>query len=357
MATETLAQQHHHYHPLRVAKVVQETAEAKSFVVEVPPALAEVFRYEAGQYLTFKIPFEGMELLRCYSLSSCPDTDREHKVTVKRIADGRVSNWMNDHVKAGDTLHVLPPAGRFVLRQSDADVVLWSGGSGITPVLSLIKSALRKTRRRLHLVYANRDEASIIFRAELDALVRASPDRLSVVHSLDVRDGFVTPERVRDEMRGREGSDVYLCGPSAFMDAVEAGLEAAGVPRERTWIERFVSPEDPDAHKDDDPARAAAADAGAGACETVVVTLDGSAHELAYTPGKTVLETAREAGLEAPFSCEDGYCSCCMAKLVDGNVAMRKNDCLSDRDLADGWVLTCQSVPQTRKVVIDWDAS
>lgn len=357
MSPETLAQQHHHYHPLRVARVVPETADARSFVVEVPPELAAVFRYQAGQYLTFKISFEGKELLRCYSLSSCPDTDREHKVTVKRIADGRISNWLNDHLREGDTLRVLPPAGRFVLRQADCDLLLFSGGSGITPVLSLIKSALLNTRRRMKLVYANRDEASIIFRAELDRLAASHPGRLEVVHSLDVRDGFLTRERVRAHLAGREGADVYICGPSAFMDVVEDTLDEAGQPRERRWIERFVSPEDPDAHKDDDPARAAAAEQGGAGCETLVVTVDGQTHEIPYPQGRTVLQAAREAGLQPPFSCEDGYCSCCMAKLRDGEVAMRKNDCLTERDLSDGWVLTCQSVPQTRKVTIDWDAS
>jgi len=354
---ETLAQQHHHYHPLRIARVIDETADARSFVLEIPAELAEAFRYEAGQHLTFKIAWRGQELLRCYSLASSPDCESEHKVTVKRIDDGRISNWLNERLKEGDRVLVLPPAGRFVLRPSGREIVCFAGGSGITPVISLIKSALAASGRRLKLVYANRDAASIIFRAELDALAARHPERLAVVHSLDVRDGFLTPERVRAEAAGREEAEFYLCGPGSFMDAVESGLDAAGVPRERVFKEVFVSPDDPQAHARDDAARAAEAEAGGGACRSIAITLDGETRELPYTPGKTVLETAVEAGLQAPFSCQDAYCSCCMAKLVAGEVKMRKNDCLNARDLADGWVLCCQSIPQTASVHIDWDQS
>jgi 3-ketosteroid 9alpha-monooxygenase subunit B len=208
----------------------------------------------------------------------------------------------------------------------------------------------------MRLVYANRDEASIIFRRELDALAARDPERLTLVHSLDARDGFLTPERVRALVAGHAEAHFHLCGPGAFMEIVEAGLEQAGIPRERVFKEVFVSPED-DVPSAEERAQAAEADAGAVGCERVRVTLEGRSHELAYSAGKTVLQTAKEAGLEPPFSCEDGYCSCCMAKLVEGQVKMRKNDCLTQRDLDDGWVLTCQSVPQTKTVEVDWDAS
>jgi 3-ketosteroid 9alpha-monooxygenase subunit B len=355
VSAETLTQQHHHYHALRVARVIDETPDARSFVLEVPPELAEVFAYQAGQHLTFRVHFQGGELLRCYSLSSSPDEEREHKVTVKRIEGGRVSNWMNDNVSPGDAVQVLPPAGRFVLRTAERPVVLFSGGSGITPVIALIKSALLRTERRMKLIYANRDAASIIFEAELDALGARHPDRLHVVHSLDNRDGYLTPERVSAHVQGYADAHFYLCGPGGFMQAVEQGLDAAGIPRDVVFKELFVSPED-DVPTAEELASTAEADAGAAGCETVVVTVDGARHELAYEPGKTVLQTARDAGVQPPFSCEDGYCSCCMAKLIEGQVKMRKNDCLTPRDLEEGWVLACQSVPQTRTVVIDWDA-
>lgn len=356
MSPESLAQQHHHYHPLRIARVVDETADARSFVVEVPPELADVFRYSAGQHLTFKVEVGGKELLRCYSLASSPDCESEHKVTVKRVADGRVSQWMNDHLREGDTVHVLPPAGRFVLRESARPIVLFGGGSGITPVISLIKSALVRTDRRLKLIYANRDDASVIFKDELAALREKHPDRLAIVHSLDDRDGFLTPQRVRDLVANDTDAHFYLCGPGAFMEVAEQGLEDAGVGPDRVFKELFVSPEDHEPTAED-LARAAEADAGAAGCQRLIVTVDGATHEIPYAEGRTVLQTARDAGVEPPFSCEDGYCSCCMAKLVEGQVKMRKNDCLTQRDLDQGWVLTCQSVPQTTTVEIDWDAS
>jgi 3-ketosteroid 9alpha-monooxygenase subunit B len=356
VSDETLAQQHHHYHALRVARVVDETSDARSFVVEIPADLREVFAYEAGQFLTFKVPYEGGELIRCYSLASSPDCESEHKVTVKRIDDGRVSNWLNDHVGEGDTVQVLPPAGRFVLRAADRPVVLFAGGSGITPVIALIKTLLVTTTRSIRLVYANRDTASIIFAAELGALLEKHPERLSIVHNLDASDGFLTPDRVKALVAGHADADFYLCGPGVFMEIVEDGIEAAGISRQNVFKEVFVSL-DEDEPSEEDLERAAAAEAGSAGCETLVVTVDGSTREIPYVEGKTVLQTARDANVEPPFSCEDGYCSCCMAKLVEGQVKMRKNDCLTQRDLDDGWVLTCQSIPQTRTVKVDWDAS
>lgn len=359
MSSETPAQAHHHYHRLRIARVVDETADARSFVIEIPEDLERAFAYRAGQYLTFRIPWEGRELVRCYSLASSPDCESEHKVTVKRIDGGRVSHWMNDHLAPGDEIDVLPPAGRFVLRENDRDMVMFAGGSGITPVISLIKTALLTTGRRIFLVYANRDEGSIIFRDELADLAARHPERLEILHRLDAREGFLDSAAVRGLLEaspGRREAEFYLCGPGPFMEAVEAGLAESGIPRARVYKEVFVSPEDdePDA---EDLARAAEADAGAGACETLRVTLDGETRELPYREGQTVLEAALEAGLEAPFSCQDAYCSCCMARLVQGQVKMRKNDCLTERDLDEGWVLTCQSVPQTQSVHVDWDAS
>jgi 3-ketosteroid 9alpha-monooxygenase subunit B len=338
-------------HALRVARVVEETHDAMSVVFEVPPELRDEFRYEAGQFLSFKVPYEGRLLVRSYSLSSSPDVDTEHKVTVKRVDDGRISNWMNDRVRAGSRLLVVPPAGLFVLDpRAQRDLVLWSGGSGITPCISIIKSALATTQRRMLLVYANRDERSIIFREELDALCAKHPDRLRVAHSLDDVDGFVTSDDVARQMQGDLGRDCYLCGPAAFMDTVEHALRALGVARERIHIERFISPHDHEGEAP--PPEAATADEIAPASITIV--LDGKQHEVPYDAGERVLEAARRAGLDPPFSCEEGYCSCCMAKLGSGQVKMASNDCLTPELLEEGWVLTCQSRCTGGKVRIEY---
>jgi 3-ketosteroid 9alpha-monooxygenase subunit B len=336
-------------HELRVLRTVRETHDAMSIVFEIPEALAHEFEYRPGQFLSFKIPFDGHVLTRSYSLASSPDVDTEPKVTVKRVEGGRISNWMNDEVSAGSTLMVVPPAGHFVLQpDSKRDVVLFSAGSGITPCISIIKSALATTGRRVRLLYANRDARSIIFEEELAALATRHPDRLEISHSLDDQAGFVTARGVDGWVRGETDQDFYLCGPDAFMTTVEEALHALQIARERIHIERFLSP------PDHDEAEEPAVEAGEIAPATITLVLDGHEHEIPYEPGERVLAAARRAGLDPPFSCEEGYCSCCMAKLVSGEVKMSTNDCLTPDLLKEGWVLTCQSRCTGTKVRLEY---
>ena len=208
------------YYDLRVADVIEETADAKSIVLEVPPALKERFAYESGQFLTFRVEVDGHRLVRCYSLASAPGIDPAHKVTVKRVVDGRASNWMNDSVAVGDTLEVMDPNGIFVLHDRETPIVLFSGGSGITPCISILKTALARTSRPIKLVYANRDDQSIIFKDELGALLSAHPDRLEIVHRLDDVHGFVDAARVVQEVGARQDADFYICGPGPFRQLV-----------------------------------------------------------------------------------------------------------------------------------------
>lgn len=334
----------HHYHDLRVARVIRETADASSIVFEVPADLAPVFTYESGQFLTLHIPYEGHQLYRCYSLASSPAVDAEHKVTVKRVDGGRISNWINDHLKAGDVVKVMPPGGHFVLGGREANLLLFAGGSGITPVISILKTALATTKRRVRLVYANRDEASVIFRAELDALVAAHTGRVEVIHRLDVRDGFVDEAAVRSALAGREQDEVFLCGPGPFMDTVEKALLAAGVPAAHVHIERFAA-----AEVDEE------AVAGSGAAvRRVELMLDGAKQVIDVRDGETVLHAAKRCGLEPPSSCESGFCGCCMAKVGRGRVRMLINDFLSASEVEEGWTLTCQAVPETDDTQVEY---
>ncbi|HVH19261.1 MAG TPA: ferredoxin--NADP reductase [Myxococcota bacterium] len=337
-------------HELRVARVVAETHDAVSLVLEIPPALATTFRYRAGQFLTFKVPYQGRVLVRSYSLSSSPDVESEHKVTVKRVELGRISNWMNDAVAHGSPLMVVPPAGVFVLDPAATrDILFFSGGSGITPCISIIKTALATTRRRMRLVYANRDARSIIFAKELTELAARHPERLEVFHSLDDERGFLGAADVAAQLGSERDRDFYLCGPAAFMDTVEHALREQGVARERIHIERFISPPDHDVLPDEP-----AAHEGEIAPASITLVLDGKPHEVPYQAGERVLHAARRAGLDPPFSCEEGYCSCCMAKLVSGKVEMAANDCLTPELLADGWVLTCQSRCVSKDVKLEY---
>lgn len=331
----------HAFHPLRIRRVVAETADASSYVLEVPEALAPTFRYDAGQYCTFRVRVDGEDLLRCYSMSSAPAVDGELTVTVKRVPDGRVSNWMNDHLAAGDEIEVNQPAGRFCLSPEGGDLVAFAAGSGITPVFSLLKEALATGDRRIRLLYANRDRASTIFADELDDLVAGSGGRLEVVHHLDVESGFVDAATV--ERFGPVGdAEVYLCGPTPFMDVVEGALLAAGVSAERIHVERFAV---------DEPGEVPD---GTDGC-LITVTAGGRTETGEHHPGTTLLQTARQLGLSAPSSCEQGNCATCMARLEEGTVTMRVNDALTDDEVAEGWVLTCQSVPTSPTVRVVYE--
>jgi 3-ketosteroid 9alpha-monooxygenase subunit B len=338
------------YYSLTVAEVVRETHDSCSLRLAVPDELEQTFAYRAGQFLTFRVTVDGKRLVRCYSLASSPITDPVHKVTVKRVVEGRVSNRLNEEILAGDTLEVMKPAGVFCLQErSDADRPIWlfSAGSGITPVISIIKTALATTNRPLRLLYANRNEDSIIFQAELEALVAAHPGRLDVEHSLDDRDGFVDIDRARGFVRDAAAADFYICGPGPFMDVAEAALAQLGVSAERIFIERFES-------VSDEPSGGATAPEVEGS--TVVrVTLDGKTTEVLCRPDETILQAARRAGLEPPFACEEAYCGCCMARLKSGEVEMKTNDGgIDDAQIEKGWVLTCQGVPKSPVCTVEY---
>jgi 3-ketosteroid 9alpha-monooxygenase subunit B len=352
-ASQQGAVRDHGFHPLRVRRVVHETADAASFVFEVPADLRAAFAYEAGQFLTFRAHVDGEAHHRCYSMSSSPAVDDELQVTVKRVPGGTVSNWMIDTLGPGDGVEASVPAGVFCLAPSDGDLVALSAGSGITPVFSLLKSALATTDRRVRLYYANRDRDAVIFAAELDALVERHPERLDVVHHLDVERGFVDPDTLRPFLEADTGGEFYVCGPGPFMDIVEGALLAHGVDADHIHIERFTP-----AQPLPDPEPAADADTADGATTTrVTIELGGRTDTVDHRPGTTILQTARQMGMSPPFSCESGSCATCMAKLLEGSVMMHVNDVLTDDEVADGWVLTCQSVPTAPSVHVAYEGS
>jgi 3-ketosteroid 9alpha-monooxygenase subunit B len=333
----------HDYYPLKVTDVIEETADTRSFVIEIPPALGERFAYAAGQFCTFRATIGGEPIARCYSMSSSPDTGDPFTVTVKRVPGGKMSNWMNDTLASGATIDVMPPAGLFVLRAADTPIVAFAGGSGITPILSLIKSALVTTTREIALVYANRDPAGVIFASALERLRVASGGRLSVHHHLDSERGFLNPAACAALVGQRTQADFYICGPAPYMTLVEAGLEQRRVDPGRLFIERFQLTTE------------GRAVSGASATESIVIRLDNRKHRVAYQPGDTILQTARRAGLRPPSSCEQGTCATCMAYLDEGRIMMRVNNALSADEVEEGWILTCQAIPTSREVVVDYD--
>jgi ferredoxin-NADP reductase len=343
----------HSYHPLRVKRIVQETRDTKSFVFDIPPEQRDDFAYDAGQFCTFHVGFGDEELFRCYSMSSSPHTDTDLTVTVKRVPGGRVSNWMNDAVAEGDVLAMTRPAGVFTLRSRSAPIVAFSGGSGITPVISVIKSALATTDRSVRLLYANRDTESVIFASDLESLELTSAGRLQVVHHLDVESGFVHSDTVTQFVGADVDADFYVCGPAPFMDIVEDALALLHTPTDRVFIERFAFAAA--ARLDEPPATpASGSDTDAGT-ESVVIVLNRTEHTVRYQAGETFLETARRAGLRPPFSCESGSCATCMARVLDGEVTMRVNNALTPEEVTEGWVLTCQGLPASASVTVEYE--
>ena len=333
----------HEYHSLTVVDVVDEAADTRSFVLEIPAALEETFRYAAGQFCTFRATIGGESVVRCYSMSSSPDTGDRFTVTVKRVPGGKMSNWMNDVLAAGDTIEVLRPAGLFVLRAAEVPIVAFAGGSGITPILSILKTALATTMREIALVYANRGTGSVIFAAALERLRAASAGRLSVHHHLDSERGLLDAAACAALVGDRTDADFYVCGPAPYMDAVEAGLALRGIARTQLFIERFEVPGDV-------PASLARSET-----DSIVIRLGRRKHTIRYEPGDTLLEAARRAGLSPPFSCAMGNCATCMAHIDEGKVTMRVNNALSADEVEAGWVLTCQAIPLSREVVVDYD--
>lgn len=332
------------YHALRVKAVVPETADARSFVLDVPDHLRDDFGYRPGQFCTFRVRIDDQDHLRCYSMSSAPETDGDLAVTVKRVPGGLVSNWLNDHVAAGDVLEASTPTGVFCTREGGRPVVAFCGGSGVTPVMSITKSVLAGTDRPVKVLYANRDRESVIFDAALGSLHGHHGDRFDLRHHFDADAGYLDTAAIAAFAAGSLDADFYVCGPGPFMDLVEGALLGLGVDPGRIAIERFTT-----------PATTEPVDVPAESTENVTLVLGGRKTTIAYRPGDTVLETARSGGLQPPFSCEAGNCATCMALVREGSATMRVNNTLTPDEVDQGWVLTCQALPEGRAVTVDYD--
>ena len=354
-----------HFHRLRVAEVVPETDEANSIRFEIPSDLVDAFRFKAGQHLTLRAEIGGEEVRRNYSLCTAP-SDNDVMVTVKRIAGGLFSNWVGDNLKAGDTLDVMTPHGSFTTifdANANRHYVGIAGGSGITPVMSLIRTALSEEPKSCFtLLYGNRDSSSIIFLEALAALKNEHMGRLEIFHFLAEEEGdFDLFNGMLDKARCEEAIDAlvgdagaidawFICGPGPMMDAAEAALLERNVSKERIHIERFTA---------DRPSAALAAQMAElqqkATGLTLSVTLDGRTRKVAFTEAN-ILDSARESGLPAPFACKAGVCATCRAKVTSGKVEMAARYGLTDEEIADGYVLTCQSVPVGDGVAVDYDA-
>jgi 3-ketosteroid 9alpha-monooxygenase subunit B len=337
------------YFQVPVAEVIRETGDACSLVLDVPPPLALAFRYRPGQFVTVRVPSSLCgSVARCYSLSSSPVGGERPAITVKR--SGFASSWILDHVTAGTVLDLLPPAGTFCPRSLDADFLLFAAGSGITPVMSILKSVLAAGRGRVVLVYANRDERSVIFGPALRALASGSGGRLVVVHWLDSLLGVPSAAALAGLARPyaalHPSGEAFICGPDPFLALVRDALVGLGVPGTRVHVERFVS-------LAENPFEVSAAPP-IGLAATLSVTLDGVVTSLPWPAGTRMLDVLIEAGLDAPYSCRQGVCGACACQLTGGRVEMAHNEVLEAADIADGYILACQAVSLTPEVSITY---
>jgi 3-ketosteroid 9alpha-monooxygenase subunit B len=347
-----------HVLELQIAEVVEETGDARSLVFaapdepgdpEIPP---ERLRYAPGQFLTLRVPSDRTgSVARCYSLCSSPFTDDALTVTVKRTADGYASNWLCDHAHKGMRIHVLAPSGNFVPKTLDDNFLLMAAGSGITPVMSICKSALAEGGGRVALVYANRDDRSVIFSDALRELSDKYPDRLTVMHWLESLQGLPSPTALAKLAAPYTGRPAYICGPGPFMDAAREALEALKVPAAQIHIEVFKS-------LDSDPFAAVTiedTDEGDQPPATAVVQLDGETHTVSWPRSAKLLDVLLAKGLDAPFSCREGHCGACACTLRGGKVTMEVNDVLEQQDLDEGLILACQSHPESDSVEVTYD--
>jgi ring-1,2-phenylacetyl-CoA epoxidase subunit PaaE len=354
-----------HFHALTVAEIVPETTEARSIRFAVPDELREVYRFRAGQHLTLRATIGGEEVRRNYSLCTAEGSG-DLMVTVKQIAGGVFSNWVAESLKPGDTIDVMTPHGSFTTGFDQAQqrrYVGIAGGSGITPVISLVRSALdQEPLSRFTLLYGNRDSASVIFLDALADLKDRYLGRFELYHFLAEEEQDIELFNGMLDQAACEGAieqlvpdpnDIdawFICGPGPMMDAAESALIGRGVDKARIHIERFTAGR---------PSAAIAAEMAQLQVKaegvSVAVTLDGRTRKVPFTEGN-ILDSARVAGLPAPFACKAGVCATCRAKVVTGKVEMAARYGLTDEEVAEGYVLTCQSVPVGDGVAVDYDA-
>ena len=356
------------FHDLTVKRVSPEAAGAVAITLAIPDEAKDSFAFEPGQFLTLRANVAGQDVRRSYSISSPRSrlaARGELEIGIRPVENGLFSNWAAQSIKAGDTIQVMPPDGRFVVKKKRAlHRVGFAGGSGITPILSIAATTLEEQpESKFTLVYGNRNMATVMFNEALQDLKDRYAARFTMVHVLssqaqevDLLQGLVDSAKVRaivDALLPVKSMDeVFICGPEPMMDAAENTLLELGVPRERVYTERFTASTPAAA-----PAAVAAAVKAAPSTKTIqlVVVLDGKQHEMAMAPGEHVLDVALDAGLDLPYSCKAGVCCTCRAKVVQGSATMDKNYTLEADEVKQGFVLTCQACAATDKLVVSFD--
>ncbi len=352
------------FYPLRVREVRRETPDTVSVAFEVPEALREAFRFSPGQYLTLRATIDGADVRRTYSICSAPHED-DLRVAIKKVPGGIFSTFANECLHAGDELLVMPPQGRFTVPFDPKGArlyVAFAAGSGITPIMSLLKGALHaEPNSRFMLFYGNRGFDHVIFREELELLKNLHPERLAIYHvfsreslGAELFCGRLDADKCRAYAQRlflpQEVDTFFLCGPEEMIFGIKAALEALSVPSQRILFELFTTAGAPRKPRPVVPA--------ADVIEaSVTVIQDGMTFEFVLpSDGSTLLDAAMRAGADLPFSCKGGVCSTCKAKVLEGEVEMEVCYGLEPDEIEAGYVLTCQTHPKSKRVVVSFDA-
>jgi len=351
------------FHRLTVNDLRRETRDAVSLTFAIPRELQDDYRFSPGQYLTLRTTMDGEEVRRSYSICSGPD-DGELRIAVKKVDGGAFSSWAADELKSGDEIDVMTPTGRFGIAPAPEAArihVGFAAGSGITPVLSIIKGVLRREpNSRFFLFYGNRSPDGMLFREALEQLKDRFMERLSVFHVISGEEqdipilyGRLDGEKVRVLLRSLVPAasidHVFICGPTGMSEDIEATCRDIGVPADRIHIERFVS------GLGGKPRPKAVVPASAPPKAFASLVIDGKRREVPVAEGEAILDAALRAGLDLPFACKGGMCSTCRAKLVEGEAKMDVNYSLEPWELEKGFILTCQAKPVTKRIVVDYD--
>lgn len=369
------------FHQLKVKSIVKETPEAVSVSIEIPDSLKNEFKYKSGQYITFRTKVNGEEYNRSYSLCSAPEIDHELTVAVKIVPGGKVSTYMNKELKEGDTVEAMPPLGNFILEpntENEKHYILFGGGSGITPLFSIIKTVLAKEpKSKITLFYANYNSNAVIFKNQLTKLENQSKGKFNIIHVFDnpqKSGGFLGfGKKANEELEFVEGridekkaltllkehtdlnfknAEFYICGPEGLMNSVSSALSTLAIPSNKVHREYFT--EKSESNKE-------AATIGSGDVENfkglskVTVIYDGNEHEFEMKDKDTILDAALDSNVDPPFACMVGACTTCRAKLLEGKVHMDDSEALTDGELKEGYILTCQSHPKTAVVKVNYD--
>ena len=368
------------FHKIKVSKVHQETPDTVSLSFDIPEDLASKFEYKHGQYLTLRFVIKGQEVRRAYSFSSSPAVDSVPTVTVKRVEKGLVSNYINDNIKAGDTIEIMSPKGRFTTKlgvEQQKNYYLFGGGSGITPLMSILKTVLEEEpKSSIYLLYGNRDLESVIFKDELDKLRARYSGQIQVEYALDNPpkqkegglmgmfkkskldwegligpiDGTKIQNFLEKHPTHKKDSEYFICGPGGMMEATKAALQKQNIDDKKIHIEVFSSVQLPHEPKTD----VAAATVNASGNQ-VAVHINGKKIDISVGEKETIIEAMMRLKLDPPYSCLSGACATCMGKVISGKVEMDACFALDEGEIAEGLVLTCQSRPVTPQVEITFD--